>query len=171
MEQEKVNAIRKWPTPTTKKQLQSFLRFINFYRRFIPRFAHISNPLTYLTGKHPWNWTPECQQAFDILKETLANASDLFLSQDHGKWQLETDASDYALGAILYQYQDYPNHGLIPHPVTYLSKTMLPAERNYPIYDKEMLAIMTALKEWRHFLIGTEESFEIWSDHDNIKHY
>ncbi|KAF8642660.1 hypothetical protein AX16_009447 [Volvariella volvacea WC 439] len=122
-------------------------------------------------GKHPWNWTPECQQAFNTLKETLANASNLFLPQDHGKWHLETDASDYALGAILYQYQDYPNHGLIPHPVAYLSKTMLPAERNYPIYDKEMLVIMTMLKEWRHFLIGTEESFEIWSDHDNIKHY
>ncbi|KAF8643202.1 hypothetical protein AX16_009165, partial [Volvariella volvacea WC 439] len=121
--------------------------------------------------KHPWNWTPEYQQAFNILKETLANASDLFLPQDHGKWCLEMNASDYALGAILYQYQEYPNHSLISHPVAYLSKTMLPAECNYPIYDKEMLAIMTALKEWRHFLIGTEELFEIWSDHDNIKHY
>ncbi|KAF8642427.1 hypothetical protein AX16_009503 [Volvariella volvacea WC 439] len=98
-------------------------------------------------GKHPWNWTPECQQAFNTLKKTLANASDLFLPQDHGKWCLEMDTSNYALGAILYQYQDYPNHGLIPHPVTYLSKTMLPAECNYPIYNKEMLAIMTVLKE------------------------
>ncbi|KAF8642438.1 hypothetical protein AX16_009497 [Volvariella volvacea WC 439] len=122
-------------------------------------------------GKHPWNWTPECQQAFTTLKETLTNASNLFLSQDHEKWCLETDTSDYTLGAILYQYQDYPNHSLIPHPIAYLSKTMLPAEHNYPIYNKEMLAIMTALKEWRHFLIGTEEPFEIWFDHDNIKHY
>ncbi|KAF8643518.1 hypothetical protein AX16_008993 [Volvariella volvacea WC 439] len=96
----------------------------------------------------PQNWTPECQQAFDTLKEkTLANASNLFLPQDHGKWRLKMDASNYALGAILYQYQDCPNHGLIPHPVAYLSKTMLPVERNYPIYDKEMLAIMTTLKE------------------------
>ncbi|KAF8662773.1 hypothetical protein AX16_001099, partial [Volvariella volvacea WC 439] len=86
-------------------------------------------------------------QAFNTLKETLANASDLFLPQDHGKWRLETDASDYTLGAILYQYQDYPNHGLIPHPVAYLFKTMLPAKCNYLIYDKEMLAIMTTLKE------------------------
>jgi len=85
---------------------------------------------------------------------------------DDAPYCLETDASDYALGAVLSQKQDEKWH-----PIAFLSKSLNEAERNYEIYDKEMLAIMVALDEWRHHLLGAKLQFEIWTDHQNLTYF
>ena len=83
-----------------------------------------------------------------------------------GQFRIEADSSDYAIGAVLSQLQDGRWH-----PIAYLSKSLNETQRNYEIYDKEMLAIMLALEEWRHYLIGTIDIFEIWTDHQNLQYF
>jgi len=85
---------------------------------------------------------------------------------DDAPYHLETDTSDYTLGTVLSQKQDNKWH-----PVAFLSKSLNEAERNYEIYDKEMLAIMVALDEWRHHLLGAKLQFEIWTDHQNLMYF
>ena len=167
MDPAKVAAITDWPKPTKKRELQSFLGFCNFYRRFIRDFSKIARPLYNLTKQDvPWHWDTEQQQAFDKLKEQVTSAPVLAMPNDEGQWRVEADASDYALGAVLSQEQNGKWH-----PVAFLSKSFNDAERNYEIYDKEMLAIMTALEEWRQYLLGTREPFEIWTDHLNLMYF
>ena len=89
----------------------------------------------------------------------------LVIPVDNGPYQVEADSSDFALGAVLSQRQDDKWH-----PIAYLSKSLTEAERNYEIYDKELLAIMTALSEWRHYLL-TGKEFEIWTDHQNLCYF
>ena len=167
MDPAKVAAIRDWITPTKKKDIQAFIGFCNFYRRFIQDFSKIARPLHDLTKKDaPWRWDSAQQQAFDALKDKITSAPVLAMPRDDGQYRVEADASDYAVGAVLSQLQDGAWH-----PVAYLSKTLNAAERNYEIYDKEMLAIMTALEEWRHYLLGTKEPFDIWTDHQNLTYF
>jgi len=90
----------------------------------------------------------------------------LALPRPTGQFRLEADSSDYAIGAVLSQLQDNKWH-----PIAYLSKALTETQRNYEIYDKEMLAIMLALEEWRHYLIGAAEPFEIWTDHQNLQYF
>jgi len=106
MDLTKTEAITAWPAPTKKKELQSFLGFLNFYRRFIRNFAELSLPLTKLTGKAEWTWEQEQQDAFDALKEAITNDPVLALPNGNGKFTIECDASDFATGAVLSQEQD-----------------------------------------------------------------
>ena len=99
----KVAAVEEWPTPKNKKDVQTFLGFINFYRRFIRKLGSIAKPLTCLTGKNPWEWGLPQQEAFDELKNQVVASPVLAIPQDDGKFKLETDASDFAKGAVLYQ--------------------------------------------------------------------
>ncbi|VDC05224.1 unnamed protein product, partial [Peniophora sp. CBMAI 1063] len=131
----------------TKRDLQSFLGFCNFYRRFIKDFSKIARPLHNLTKKDvPWHWDTAQQTAFSELKEKITSEPVLALPRDEGQFRVEADASDYAVGAVLSQEQDGKWH-----PIAFLSKSLNDAERNYEIYDKVMLAIMTALEDWRQY--------------------
>ena len=161
-----VAAIRDWPAPTKKQELQRFLGFCNFYRRFIKDYSKIAKPLTILTGDIPWTWTDHQQHAFNTLINAITTEPVLALPQPRGQFRLEADSSDYAVGAVLSQIQNEKWH-----PIAYLSKALTETQRNYEIYDKEMLAIMLALDEWRHYLIGAEEPFEIWTDHQNLQYF
>jgi RNase H-like domain found in reverse transcriptase len=105
MDPVKTNAITDWLTPTTKKELQSFLGFMNFYRRFIKDFAKIAAPLNKLTGKIDWIWEEDQQWAFNTLKKIVTSDPILVLPNETGKFMIECDASDYATGAILSQQQ------------------------------------------------------------------
>jgi len=164
----KVATILDWPIPKTVKDVQSFLGFGNFYRRFILDFAKITKPLTELTRKdHPWNWTPQCQTAFIDLKNRFTSAPVLLMPDFDAPFKIECDASDFDYRAILSQ-QGQDTHW---HPVAYLSKQITPPERNYVIYDKELLAIVRALEMWRHYLEGSSHPIEIWSDHKNLEYY
>ena len=165
MDPAKINGVADWPVPKKKKDVQSFLGFINFYRRFVRNFSSVARPLHDLTKDAPWEWTEKHQQAFDQLKRLVTSSPILRMPTDNDPFRLETDASDYAIGAVLMQRQDD-----IWHTVAYMSKSMSPAERNYPIFDKELLAIIRALEEWRHYLEG-QPIFEIWTDHKNLEYF
>ncbi|KIL70533.1 hypothetical protein M378DRAFT_117693 [Amanita muscaria Koide BX008] len=167
MDPKKVAAIMQWPVPRTKQELQQFLGFLNFYRRFIHNFAKLAQPLYPLTGNAPWHWSAVEASAFDSLKTAVTSAPVLAIPKDDAPYRLETDSSGYATGAVLSQLQD--DHSW--HPIAFFSKTLSPAERNYDIYDREMLAIIRALEEWRPYLMGTSHVFEIWTDHKNLQYF
>jgi hypothetical protein len=168
MDPKKVAAIRDWETPKTLKDLQSFLGFANFYRRFIRAFSTIARPLTsLLKSTKPWDFNKECQDAFSNLKNAFTTAHVLAHFDPKKKTVVETDASNWASGGVLSQYDD---SGIL-RPVAYFSAKHSPQECNYEIYDKELLAIIKAFEEWRPELEGTEEEFEVITDHKNLQHF
>jgi len=166
MEQEKIKAVKEWKTPTKIKDIESFLGFANFYRRFIHNFSHTERPLNELKGKKEWKWEKEHQEAFEELKEKTTSQLVLSLPKREGKFRVETDASGHAIGGVLSQEQDGKWR-----PIAFLSRTMQAAERNYEIYDKELLAIVEALTKWRQYLLDAAEPFEVWTDHENLKYF
>jgi hypothetical protein len=165
----KIEAIQKWQPPGTVKGVQSFLGFCNFYRRFIRNYGRVARPLSQLTRKDiSFNWTEKCQEAFDTLKKALINAPVLKYFSYGRKHMLETDASDGVTAAVLSE-QDPETEAW--HPVAFYSKTMAPAECNYPIHDKELLAIIRAFEEWRAELIGEEDKLGVYSDHKALEYF
>jgi len=129
----KVEEIRAWSTPEKVVDVQSFIGFANFYRRFIKGFSKIAKPLTDLTKKGiKWTWPPACQDAFDKLKEMFTTGLILTHLDDTRPTKLETDASDCVLGAVLSQL--WEDEKL--HPVAFLSRKFSPAEINYDVHDK-----------------------------------
>lgn len=164
----KVKGIQEWPTPTTVKQVRSFLGFGNFYRRFIRHFSELAKPLNDLLKKdHDFDWTPNCQIAFETLKERFTKEPVLMMPDQTKPFQIECDASKYASGAVLTQLDSNGDR----HPCAFISKTFSPTERNYEIYDRELLAIIRALEEWRHYLQGSPHTTTVFSDHKNLTFY
>ena len=169
MDPVKVAGVTEWPIPSNRKEVQSFLGFTNFYRRFIQGFSHLARPLFDLTRKDTdWRWGAEEQSAFNSLKERITMAPILALPDNSRPFRIEADSSDFATGAVLSQQSPEDNKW---HPVAFLSKSLSPVERNYEIHDKEMLAIVRALEEWRHFVEGAEHHCEIWTDHKNLQYF
>ena len=175
MDEEKVSAIRSWPKPRGVKDVQAFLGFANFYRRFIAGFSRLAAPLTNLTKTttadrppvFPWPDDSEENKSFEALKTAFTTAPILaHFDPDKETW-VETDASDYVVAAVLSQPDQ---HGLL-HPVAFLSKKMSPAECNYEIYDKELLAIVRAFEEWEPELAGTKDPIKVISDHKNLEFF
>jgi len=133
MEQEKIKAVKEWKTPMKIKDVESFLGFTNFYQRFIQNFSHMAKLLNELKGKKEWTWNEEHNKAFKELKEKITNQLVLSLPKKEGKFRVGTDASGHAIRGVLSQEQEGKWK-----PITFLSRTMQPAERNYEIYDKEL---------------------------------
>ena len=164
----KLAGIQDWPSPTTVKQTQSFLGFGNYYRRFISGFAEIARPLHNLTKKNKiWNWTNECQTAFETLKECFSTTPVLSMPDTTKPFILEMDASKWAIGATLLQKQE---DGQI-HPCRYLSHALTQTECNWQIYDCELYAIIYALDEWKYLQLGGERTLTIHCDHKNLTYY
>ena len=161
-----VKAIRNWNAPLKKRDLQQFLSFVNFYRKFVKDFSKIARLLHEVTRHIPWKWLPRHQEAFNTLKDTISNATILHTPQDTGKFRIEANNSDFTIGSTLSQLQ-----GRTWKPIAFLSKSLLPARRNYEIYDKKLLAIMVCLDEWCQYVLGAKEQFEIWSDHKNPEYF
>src|SRR5271155_790473 len=169
MDPAKVSGVSEWPVPSSKKEVHSFLGFTNFYWQFIQDFSHHARPLFNLTcNDAPWRWDAEAQAAFELLKDKITFAPILILPDNSRPFQIEADGSDFATRAVL--SQESPDDGKW-HPVAFLSKYLSPVERNYEIHDKEMLSVVRALEEWRHFLEGAEHRFEIWTDHKNLEYF
>ena len=103
MEQEKIKAVKEWKTPTKVKDVESFLGFANFYRRFIQNFSHIAKLLNELKGKKEWVWNKYHQKPFDELKEKIMSQPVLSLPKREGKFRIEMDASEHAIGGVLSQ--------------------------------------------------------------------
>jgi hypothetical protein len=145
----KVQGITNWPTPTKVKELRSFLGFGNYYKDFIPNYSLIARPLHELTKKiHEWKWDKPQQMAFNTLKNLFTSYPVLQNPDQEKCFILTTDASAFAVGATL--QQDFKDGR---HPVAYYSESLLPAERNYDIYDRELLSIIYAIKAFI-FVIG-----------------
>lgn len=169
MDPVKVAGVAEWPAPRNKKEVQSFLRFTNFYRRFIANFSHMARPLFDLTAKDvKWGWGSTEQIAFDSLKNAITSTPILVSPDDNRPFRVEADSSDFATGAVLSQQSPIDDKW---HPIAFYSKSLNAVERNYEIHDKEMLAIIRALEEWRHFLEGAKHQFEIWTDHKNLEYF
>ena len=168
MDLKKVSGILEWPHPLTIKKVQSFLGFCNFYHRFIKDYFTIARPLFNLTRKDvPFIWGDAQQTAYDTLLKAFTTAPVLSLPDQMQPYQLITDASDFAIGAILEQ-PDALNQW---HPIAYYSKSLQPAEQNYEIHDKELLAIILALEHFRHYLEGHTKPIEIWTNHGNLVYF
>ena len=135
----KLGGIRDWPIPTMVKQVRSFLGFGNFYRKFISHYSNLARPLNDLTKKDwKFEWTPECQNAFDTLKRRFTEEPVLLMPDQAKPFQIEADASKVATGAVLTQLDTNGDR----HPVAFLSKMFTETERKYEIYDRELLEII-----------------------------
>src|SRR5579871_4577319 len=165
MDPKKVESIAEWPTPTNLKEVQSFLGTTNYYRRFIKGYSRIATPLTELTkNDRPFQWGKEQELAFLKIKRHIVTAPVLKMFDPAKPITIETDASDYAIGACMSQPDD---EGRL-HPVMFYSRKMVPAERNYDIHDKELLAIVDTFREWRVYLQGTTHQVKVITDHKNL---
>src|SRR4051812_5016504 len=146
----KVEAITDWKTPQDKKEVQKFLGFCNFYRRFVQDYSRITKPLTGLTGNNLFKWGPAEQGAFTELKKAITSAPVLALPTETDKFRVETDASDYAIGAVLSQQQDGKWK-----PVAFLSRTMTSPEQNYKIYNQGAASHCRSTQEMATILDGS----------------
>jgi len=136
MDPVKVTRVRKWPILENRTDVQAFVGFVNFYRRFIQDFSTIARPLFDLThSDQAWNWGAKEQEAFERLKMAVTTTPILASSQDSEPFCIEADSSDFASGAVL--SQQLPGEDKW-HPVAFYSKSLSPVERNYEIYDKKM---------------------------------
>ena len=141
--------------------------FANFYRRFIRDFAKITCPLHELTKKNtPWTWGPEQQEAFESLKCAFTTEPILVMWDPEKDTRVESDLSGSASRGALLQKQEDGTW----HPVAFRSEAFSETRRNYEIYDCELLAIVRALEDWRHYLIGLLEPFQAHTDHRNLEY-
>jgi hypothetical protein len=174
----KVAAVERWPTPSSQKEVEQFLGLAGYYRRFIADFSKIAAPLSELCGtlkkvkgggakRSPptkrFEWGERQQQAFDALKVAVTSAPCLAIPDPQRDFLVHTDASGYATGAVLMQRFE---NGL--RPIAFLSKKMSAAERRYPVHEQELLAILNALKAWRHYLGGRR--FTVLTDHQSLQY-
>src|SRR5882757_587721 len=166
MDPVKVQAVAEWPVPTCKRDIQVFLGFTNFYQRFIKDYAKMAKPLSKLTGKEEWEWTNNQQTGFKSLIKAFTHGPVLTMANDDGKFKTEIDASGFTCGGILMQLQNN-----FWRTIAFRSNTMNKTERNYGIEDREMLAIILALKDWQRYLLGAQEPFKIWTDHTNLQYF
>jgi len=150
MQDAKISAITEWPPCRTVHDVQAFMGLSEYYRRFVKDFSIIAAPLYSLMAKGAdFVWTEQCQHAMDKLKIRLVSKPILALPQSEGTYILDTDASDFGLGAILSQEQDG-----VEHVIAYASRTLNEAERRYETTRKELLAVVYGLKQYKQYLLG-----------------
>ncbi|KAD2805507.1 hypothetical protein E3N88_38884 [Mikania micrantha] len=160
MDPAKIEAITKWPRPTSATEVRSFLGLAGYYRRFVEGFSVIALPLTQLLRKGvKYSWNEEREKSFEELKKRLVSAPILTLPCGSGGYHIYSDASKKGLGCVLMQ------HGKV---IAYASRQLKPYEVNYPTHDLELAAVVFALKIWRHYLYG--ETCDIFTDHKSLKY-
>ena len=153
-----------FPTPTDVKEVRQFLGLCSYYRRFIHRFAALSQPLNILTIKNAtFSWSEDCQKSFSTLKQCLVSAPVLAYPTLDKALVVEADASISSLGAVLSQFQQ---DGYC-HPVSYASRLLTAAERNYVITELETLAVVWVLTHFHSYLYGPEVT--VFTDHSAVK--
>jgi hypothetical protein len=136
----RIKSLQQWRLPSSTSELKSFLGGINFYRKFILHFSQIARPLHQLSNSSTaFNWTNEASSNFEQLKKALCSAPVLRLPDLSQPFEIESDASQYAIGVVLKQGG---------HPIAYHSETLSQAKKNYSTYDKEFYSLVQALKQW-----------------------
>lgn len=164
-EDTKVKEIVDWKVPTSRNELQQFLGLANYYRKFVDHYSTIAAPLNALTGSTAkFQWTEKEQNAFEKLKRALVQSPVLKLPDMKLPFVINTDASNEAIGAVLQQ-----DHGNGLQPVAYYSATYTGGQRNYATHEQEMLAVVEALKHWKHLLWGAKVT--VRTDHQSLQHF
>ena len=156
-----ITTVTDWPVPKTSKEVERFLGLANYHRSFIKDFAVMAQPLYGLTGKNKFKWDDEQQMAFDELKEALTNPPVLTLPNSYDSFILDTDASDFCIGAELIQVQDGQER-----VIAYSSFTLTPEQKNYCTTRKELLSIVRFTRQFRHYLLG--RIFTVRTDHSSL---
>ena len=159
----KIDKIKAWPQPTDLRELRGFLGLASYYRKFIKDFALVAEPLHALLRKDAtFAWTEECQTAFEELRTLLCSAPILSYPRRDGLFILDTDASNFGIGAVLSQVQDGEERVL-----AYASRALSKPERNYCVTRRELLAIVHFTGYFRHYLYGTH--FKVHTDHGSLR--
>ena len=178
MDPKKLHAVLNYPTPCNATDIRAFLGFTGYYRYFVKNYSAIVRPLLALTRKSAtFHWGKEEQAAFDEIRTIMCKAPVLRQPDFQKKFYLQTDASAYGVGAVLSQEGDTTTPSLakfkkpVTHPVAFFSATFTPTERNYDIYERELLAVMKALAHWRPYLGWTKFPFTIMTDHANLQYW
>ena len=168
MDPAKIRAIQEWQAPSTVKEVRQFLGFANFYRQFIRDYSAIVRPLTDLTQKGVnFIWNNTANEAFQSLKSLFTTEPALVPFDPERETVVETDSSGYANGGTLSQYDD---DGRL-RTCAYYSRKLNPAECNYEIHDKELLAIIDCMKQWEAELISLDKPFTVVTDHNNLRYF
>jgi hypothetical protein len=168
MDPTKLKGIKDWQAPQDVSEVRKVLGFMNFYRRFIPNYANKARPLNDLLKKNlPFAWKEPQETAFQALKQEFAKQPVLRMPDPLKPFTVECDASKWATGAVLRQKDENGDW----HPCGYISHSFSPAERNYQIYDRELLAIIRALDAWRHYLLGSPHEVTVFTDHKNLTYF
>ncbi|SCO20290.1 uncharacterized protein FFB20_15917 [Fusarium fujikuroi] len=174
MDLARIRTILEWPEPTTYREIQVFLGFCNFYRRFIYGYSKVTAPLTALmkgsqNGKKPGSvrLNDQERQSFRALIAEFGKAPVLRHFDPERHIRVETDASDYAMAGILSQPDDEGRY----HPIAFWSRKFNDPERRYGTPDQEMMAIVESFKHWRHYLEGSLKQVEVLSDHQNLQSF
>ena len=168
IDEDKIQAIKDLPRPMDATGVRSFIGCVNYFSNFIKDYAQIAAPLINLTKKKvSWDWTPACEEAFQLLKQKLCQKPVLAMpdfSDKHETFRLHTDWSKSAVGAVLLQREKGTG---IEHPIAFASRILTSAERIYAPTEGECLAVVWAVKKFRHYLHG--RPFEIHTDHQVLK--
>ena len=168
MDPKKLETISHWPEPRSVRDIQSFLGFTNFYRRFVDHYAQIVLPLNQLTCKDvPFDFTDSCCSAFNKLKSIFTSYPVLHHFDPSLTCTLSTDASNFAISGVL-QQPDSDNH---LHPIAYYSRKLSPAEINYDVYDKELLGVVESFRDMRAWLHSSDTPVHVISDHKNLEYF
>jgi len=164
----KIKGLTDWPkTLKNVKEVRKVLGVLGYQCPFIPNFTSFARPLTNLLKKDtPFEWTPDCRTSLDTLINIVTLSPILVAPDQDHQFELEVDASQFAIGAILWQ-RDPANPKKL-RACGYYSATLSPAERNYKIFDRELLGIIRTLRHWSHLLRGTVLPVLIWTDHRNL---
>jgi hypothetical protein len=171
MDPAKIQGVADWPRPKSVRDVRAFLGFTGFYRYFVPNYSIIARPLIDLTKKAtPFHWETRQETAFLTLKSHISSKPVLRQPDYTQPFFLATDASAYSVGAVLSQEGDFNarTKKFIQQPIAYYSATFTPTERNYDIYERELLAVIKALEHWRPHLAATEEPVTVLTDHANL---
>ena len=170
---EKLDSIKKMPAPTTPKEIKQFLGLVGYYRKFIPRFADIARPMTNLTKQDiPFEWTIQCQAAFELLKEAIITSPILKYPDPNKGYTLFTDASKYAWACVLtqgYQYEKGGKEYKINHPITFASGLFKGSQMNWAALTKEAFAIYSSIKKLSYYL--EDADIVLRSDHLPLKKF
>ena len=161
--EEKIQAIIKYPTPTTVKEVKSFIGLASFYRRFVKGFADIAAPLTdLLKSDTEFTWGVSQEQAFQDIKSRLTQSPILAFPKFDKEFLLVTDASSLGIGSVLMQYDNLNRL----HPLAYFSRKLTAAESNYSVTDREALSVVASLRHFRHILLG--HKITVFTDHSAV---
>ena len=157
-----VEVVMSWKVPTNENEIQSFLGLCSYYRQYIESFSHIASPPNNLNKrKVKLIWDASCQSAYEMLKEKLCTAPILAFPKPGSKYILDTDASDTGISCVLSQVQEGKEK-----VIAYASKTLEPQQQQYSVTRRELLAVITFMNQFRHYLLG--QTFLLRTDHDSI---